>query len=99
MLVAAGNINDPYVVIGVVHAVAARTPKTGGCSGPSGLPIQDAYEEATRTLELAAERSGANGLIHVSYDHRISTSAVGCGGNAQAVIEVYAWGTAIRLPS
>lgn len=97
MLIAAGNINQPYQVIGVVHAVAARTPKTGGCSAPSGLPIQDAYEEATATLARAAEKSGGNGLIHVSYDHRISTSTVGCGNNAQAVIEVYAWGTAVRV--
>ena len=97
MLVAAGNINTSYDVIGVVHAVVVRPATSAGCSGPGGLPIQEAFEAVTAALQNAATKSGANGLIHVSYSHRVSTTTVGCN-QGKAVFEVYGWGTAIRLP-
>ena len=97
MLTATGNINQKYRVIGVVHAVTSRTPKSAGCGAPGGLPIQEAYGAVTQSLSEAARASGANGVIHIGYDYRMTTSAVGCGGNTQAVFDVYAWGTAIVL--
>ena len=96
MIVACGNINQPYEVIGVVHAVATRAPKSGGCSGPGGLPVQETYRVATEALTEAARASGGTGLIHVGYDYRLTSQSVGCN-NSQAVFEVYAWGTAVRL--
>lgn len=100
MLIAAGNINQEYEVIGVVHAVVSRLPAKAGCGKPGALPVHEAYKAATKDLSDAAEASGANGLIHVSYDHRMSAASVasGCGSETRAVFEVYAWGTAIRLP-
>lgn len=65
MLTAAGNINQPYEVVGIVHAVVTRPAKSPGCSEPGGLPIQEAYEAVTTALQQAAMRSGAAGLIHV----------------------------------
>jgi hypothetical protein len=97
MLVAAGNINQPYDVIGVVHAVVTRTPKKAGCGTPGGLPIQEAYEAVTAALSESAQKSGATGLINVHYDYRLSSTSVGCGGNTEAVFEVYGWGTAVKL--
>jgi hypothetical protein len=96
MLVAAGNINQPYEALGVIHAVVTRPAKSSGCSGPGGLPIQEAFDAVLQSLKETAARSGGNGLIHVSYSHRVSTKAVGCD-QSKAVFEVYGWGTVIRI--
>jgi len=96
LLTATGNINQQYEVIGVVHATVVRPAKKSGCNGVGGLPIQEAYEAVTKNLQEAARASGGNGVIHIGYDHRVSTTSVGCGGNSEPLFEVYGWGTAIR---
>ncbi|MGP9821720.1 hypothetical protein ACTZWW_17015 [Salinarimonas sp. NSM] len=97
MLTATGNINEAYDVIGVVHAVASRTPPSTGCGGPGGLPVQEAYGEVTATLQEAARRSGGDGIIHIGYDYRLTSRTTGCTGTQTSVFEVYGWGTAIKL--
>lgn len=97
MLTATGNINQPYKVIGVVHATVARSPKSTGCGGTGGLPVQEAYEAVTNGLKEAATASGGDGVIHIGYDYRLTTQSVGCGNSSQAVFEAYGWGTAIKL--
>ncbi|MCG6205120.1 hypothetical protein LPW26_10760 [Rhodopseudomonas sp. HC1] len=94
-LVATGNINSPYQVLGVVHATASRTPKAGGCGRAGGLPVQEAYEDVTQALLNAALASGGDGVIHVGYDYRESSANLGCN-NTQPVFEVYGWGTAVK---
>ena len=88
---AAGNVNHPYQSLGVVLAIVSR--QQSGCSG--GLPVGQALRDATDDLKRQAAARGANGVIHISYMHRVSTSP-GCGGTSSN-IEVYAWGTAIKL--
>jgi hypothetical protein len=88
---AAGNVNHPYQSLGIVIAVISR--QESGCSG--GLPMGQALLDATDDLKRQAASRGANGLIHVSYMHRVSASP-GCGG-AKSNIEIYAWGTAVKL--
>ncbi|RED30377.1 hypothetical protein BJ123_117105 [Rhodopseudomonas thermotolerans] len=95
-LIATGNINYPYEVLGVVHATVSRTPTAGGCGNSGRLPIQEAYEEVTQALYDAALASGGDGVIHVGYDYRMSSANLGCN-NTQPVFEVYGWGTAIRM--
>jgi Putative heavy-metal-binding len=88
---AAGNVNQPYESLGVVLAVVSR--QQSGCGG--GLPVGQALKDATDELKRQAATRGANGLIHISFMHRVTTSP-GCGG-ASTNIEVYAWGTAVKL--
>jgi uncharacterized protein YbjQ (UPF0145 family) len=97
MLEAAGNINQPYEVLGVVHAVVAKPAKGAGCSGSGGLPIQEAFDEVLKALRDAASRSGGNGLIHINYSHRTSSTQVGCSNQSTAVFEVYGWATVIKI--
>lgn len=97
MLTASGNINQPYKVLGVVHATVSRSPKKTGCGGTGGLPTQEAYEAVTEALRQAAQTSGGDGVIHIGYDYRMASRTVGCGSETQAVFEVYGWGTAIKL--
>ncbi len=89
ILTAAGSVNFDYQIVGVVLAVVAR--EQAGCGG--GLPMGQALIDATADLKRQAVAKGANGVIHISYMHRIST-AQGCGTPKQN-IEVYAWGTAV----
>jgi hypothetical protein len=88
---AAGNVNHPYRSLGIVIAIVSR--QESGCGG--GLPVGQALLDATDDLKRQAAERSANGLIHISYMHRVSTSP-GCGG-ARSNFEVYAWGTAVRL--
>lgn len=88
---AAGNVNHPYQSLGIVIAIVSR--QESGCGG--GLPVGQALLDATDDLKRQAAERSANGLIHISYMHRVSTSP-GCGG-ARSNFEVYAWGTAVRL--
>ena len=96
MLTAAGNINQPYAVLGVIHAVVTKPAKDAGCSGGGGLPIQEAFDAVLKALEASAAKSGGNGLIHVAYNYRVSSTSMACN-QSKAVIEVYGWGTVVRL--
>jgi hypothetical protein len=96
MLTAAGNINRPYKVLGVIHAVVVRPAKGAGCSA-GGLPVKEAFDEVLAVLTATANSSGGDGLIHINYSHRVSTTNVGCSSQNKAVFEVYGWGTVIRL--
>lgn len=91
VLTSAGNLNQPFESLGVVLAVVSR--QESGCGG--GLPVGQALIDATDDLRRQAHDKGADGVIHISYMHRVSSSA-GCGGSTSH-FEVYAWGTAIRL--
>jgi uncharacterized protein YbjQ (UPF0145 family) len=95
MLVAAGNINQAYDVLGIVHVAVSRTLQGAGCGKAGGLPTQAAYEAASQALAQAAAASGGDGVIHVSFDYRMAT-AIGCASQ-KPVFEVYGWGTAIKL--
>jgi uncharacterized protein YbjQ (UPF0145 family) len=97
MLLATGNINEAYEVLGVVHAVVSKRAEKKGCSS-TGLPVEAAYKEGTNALAAQASASGADGVIHIGYDYRMATARVGCGGGELvSTFELYAWGTAIRL--
>ena len=95
MITATGNINRPYEVIGVV-TVSVIKPASTGCSG-GGLPVDAAYKEAVGKLAEAARVASGDGVIHIGFEHRVSTSAVGCSGTNNPNFELYAWGTAIKL--
>jgi uncharacterized protein YbjQ (UPF0145 family) len=95
-LIASGNINEPYLVLGMVHAVVTRPAKRRGCGELGGLPVEDAYREAARALHASALKSGGDGVIHVGFEHRISSTTLSCNQTAP-VFEVYGWGTAIKL--
>lgn len=91
VLTTAGNINSPFEPLGLVFAVVAR--EEAGCSG--GLPVSQAILDATEELKRQTTEAGGNAVLHISYMHRVSSSA-GCSGS-KSNIEVYAWGTAARV--
>lgn len=94
MITASGNINGPYRVVGLV-TVSVIKPQSTGCNA-GGLPVDAAYSEAvTKLVEEARKRDG-NGVIHIGFEHRVSSSAAGCGSASTANFELYAWGTIIR---
>lgn len=97
MLMAAGDIHDSYEVIGLVFAVASRTPEQSGCSAPV-LGLGQTYRDAAASLEQAAQERGANAVIHIGFEHRYAAATTGCGGSTTA-FEVYSWGTAVKLTS
>lgn len=95
MLMAAGNIQDRYQVLGLVFAVASRTPESKGCNVPV-LGLGQTYQDAASQLQNAAVARGADAVIHVGFEHRYSTATTGCGATTTA-FEVYSWGTAVKL--
>ena len=97
MLIASGNINQEYEVLGLVHTVVVKQQNSAGCNGKGGgLPVQTAYTDAGQALHAAAIASGGDGVIHVGFDYRQSAVSIGCN-NTKPTIEIYGWGTAIKL--
>ena len=97
MLIASGNTNRDYEVLGMVHSVVVRPQVAAGCSGKGGgLPVQEAYRDVGQALFQSAISSGGDGVIHVGFDYRISSTSMGCN-NQKPTFEVYGWGTAIKL--
>lgn len=97
MLTAAGNINHPYSVIGLITASVIKPQKTG-CTGGEGLPVDAAYQEAVAKLVDAGRRAQADGVIHIGFEHRVSVSGTGCNNSSNPNFELYAWGTLIKFP-
>ena len=92
MLTAAGNVNQPYAVLGVIHAVVTKPAKDAGCSGGGGCRSRRRSMQLLKALEASAAKSGGDGLIHVSSDYRVSTTSMACN-QSKEVFEVYGWGT------
>lgn len=90
MLVSSGAICERYQTIGLVVGFAS---KSEGCGGK--VAVEDTYKAALKRLIESAVATKANGLIYVSFQNRVASSA-GCGG-AQQVFEVFAWGTAVKI--
>lgn len=97
MIVATGNINQDYEVLDVVHAMVTRGPKKPGFFQPPSIPVVDAYQAATAALIDAAKKLEGDGVINIGYDHRVVTTAAGCGNGVNTMLEVVAWGTVIRI--
>lgn len=83
MLVSSGSICESYTTIGLVVGFAS---KTEGCSGK--MAVEDTYKQALKRLVESANAKRANGLIHVSFQNRVASTA-GCGTPNQ-VFEVFA---------
>jgi uncharacterized protein YbjQ (UPF0145 family) len=47
-------------------------------------------------LHASAIASGGDGVIHVNFDYRQSSTNMGCN-NVKPTFEVYGWGTAVKL--
>lgn len=95
MLTASGNINQPYEVIGVI-TVSVVKPENAGCN-KAGLPVDAAYQEAIEAIKRSAASKGASAVIHIGFEHRVSSSSTGCNQAATSNFELYCWGTAVRL--
>ncbi len=91
MLLAAGDVQHRYEVMGVVFGYALRSGE--GCN--NSISLIAVFQEATAALENSAKGKGAEGVIHINFQQR-DTIAKGCGGGKPAS-EVYAWGTAIKF--
>lgn len=94
MITASGNINQPYSVVGLV-TVSVIKPQGTGCNA-KGLPVDAAYAEAVTKLTDEARKRNGDGVIHIGFEHRISSSSAGCGSASTSNFELYAWGTIIR---
>ena len=87
----AGELSEPYEVIGLTFGYAIRSGE--GCS--NSLDNLSVFQEASKSLELAAAESGADAIIHINFQQR-DTVTSNCGASGKPAVEVYAWGTAVR---
>jgi uncharacterized protein YbjQ (UPF0145 family) len=91
MLLAAGDVQYRYEVLGIVFGYSLRSGE--GCN--NSISLVNVFHDATTALEATAKQKGAEGVIHINFQQR-DTMAKGCGGGKPAS-EVYAWGTAIKF--
>lgn len=90
MLLSTGDIKDNYQVIDLVFASGNSTESfLKNCN-----PMQ-AYQKVSQLLAQTAADAGADAVIHIRFDLRVTTTS-GVFSPNQA-FEVYGYGTAVKL--
>lgn len=84
MIVSSGAICEPYETIGLVVGFA------------SSASSETAFKRARERLLESAAAKQADALIHVHFQTNPSRGK-GCALKNRQVLEVFAWGTAVRL--
>ena len=92
MLVTKQDLDKPYTVIGTVHGYSVEEAQ--GCSGK--LNVIKAFERAETSMRNAAEASGADAVVGLSFQQR-DTRTSGCSSAGRPASEVYATGTAVKF--
>ena len=111
-IVSSGDLDVKYDIIGVVFSAVDNrdvgSQEVQGCMGCGSttqsvritVSREDTYQRAANKLLEAATFKGGDAVIFANFDYRISVETLGIGkaSTSSQVFEVYAYGTAIRLP-
>ena len=90
-----GDIKQNYEILKIVFQLGSdQGGAMGALFGTGGSP-EAAFEKAEAQLKLKAYDLGCNYVINAVFDNRIAVSKSAIGG-ANQVIEVFAYGTAVK---
>lgn len=92
MIISTTNINEKYDVIDVVFNLHTIKPK--GFLGSGGLDMEEGFNSAKAALLEKCRARGGDAIIGCEFDVRIAID----GGLAKnQVLEIYCWGTVVKL--
>lgn len=91
ILITTGDIREEYEIIDAIFAFDSC--KEGFFKGAD--PNQ-AFDKVKDALRSKCNQLGGHAVINCQFEYRVATSSGGFGGSKQ-VIEIFAYGTAVRL--
>ena len=90
-----GDLNKKYEILKVVFQLGSdEGGALGSLFGTGGSP-EAAFSNAETLLKAKAAELGCDYIINASFDYRIAVGKTAFG-NANQVIEVFAYGTAVK---
>ncbi len=94
--VTTGYIDKPHEILKVVFKLGADEGNAlGKLFGQGGSP-EAAFEQAEALLKQQAHELGCDYVINTTFDYRIAVGAKDILGNKNQVVEVFAYGTAVK---
>lgn len=91
VLITTGDIHEDYEIIDAVFALDS-------CQATffKGADPNKAFDKVKEALRKKATELGGHAVINCQFEYRVALSQGGLGGSKQ-VIEIFAYGTAVRL--
>lgn len=91
ILITTGDIHEDYEIIDAVFALDSCQQGLF-----TGADPNKAFDKVKEGLRKKAESLGGHAVINCQFEYRVAVSSGGFGGSKQ-VIEIFAYGTAVRL--
>ena len=94
--VTTGNIDKPHEILKVIFKLGADEGSTlGRLFGQGGTP-EAAFEQAEALLKQQAYDLGCDYVVNATFDYRVAVGEKDILGNRNQVVEVFAYGTAVK---
>lgn len=91
ILITTGDIHEDYEIIDAVFALDSSQEALFKSADPN-----KAFDKVKNGLRRKAEELGGHAVINCQFEYRIAASP-GAFGTTKQVIEIFAYGTAVRL--
>lgn len=98
ILVATGSVNEPYEILDAVFAIDFHKESFFG----GGTSATIAFDKVKEKLRTVCKNMGGDAVINCQFQYReCSTKDLSnvLFGGAKAVMEIFAYGTAVKLTS
>ncbi len=91
VIICTGGLNKPYQIIDTIFAMDSNTAKGWASQANPGK----AFEGVKAALEKECKKLGGNAVIDCQFEYRNAVEAKLIGKDNQ-VIEIFAYGTAVK---
>ena len=92
-----GNINKDYEIVKIVFQLGRdEGGALGKILGTGGSP-EEAFEDAETQLKYKAAELGCDYVINAVFNQRVAVGQKSVTGSYNQVIEVFAYGTAVKI--
>jgi len=94
ILITTGDIKEPYEILDAIFALDFHKESFfGGSADPA-----KAFDKVKDKLRVVCKNMGGDAIVNSQFEYRVA-SAEGLFGGAKQVIEIFAYGTAVKITS
>lgn len=91
ILITTGGINDDFEIIDAIFALDSSSAVFFSSADPN-----KAFDKVKSVLRKKCNELGGHAVINCQFEYRIATNK-GAFGTINQVVEIFAYGTAVRL--
>lgn len=91
ILITTSDIREEYEIIDAIFAIDSCKESFWKAADPN-----QAFDKVKDALRAKCSQLGGHAVINCQFEYRVAVSSGGFGGSKQ-VIEIFAYGTAVRL--